>query len=344
MHPFSPSARGLMIACLTAAALTGSAITVGHAVDAPVSDQIGLPAKAMEDAAAYKRFVTEAEAVSAKFKDGNEVRKALKTGASYESRQLQSGEVAYAALVALQDKHFVAAVRAAADRMGPDAVAERLLNDPEAVMELEGAGGAAVHATAVLSDHGRHVYDTGAQVKQAAYTIQHQSWSLGTTSDRPQRLAQVKTLSGTRSVGTAAEMKRLMSVLGQGDAARPVEASYERPAASPIVTHGVALAALAVLGRAQDADSAKLDALMTDKYNSDCLHLAKLNLFQCLAVAGPRYEDVFCLGEHGLKETGTCLSKAATAPSAARYSPRPRDDSQQLGDRLPVDGANWPRR
>ena len=341
MHPFSPSARGFLTACLAAAALPGSAVAVGHAVDAPMADQVGLPARAMEDAAAYKRFVTEAEAVNAKFKDGAEVRKALKTGASYEIRQLQSGEVAYAALVALQDRRFVGAVRAAADRMGPDAIADRLLSNPDAVMELDGAGGAAAHATAVRGEHGRHVYDTGAQVKQAAYTIQHQSWSLGTISDRPQRLAQVKTLSGTRSIGTAAEMKRLMSVLGEGDA-RATEASFERPDASPIVTHGVALAALAVLGRAQDADSGRLDALMTDKSNTDCLNLAKLNLFQCLAVAGPRYEDVFCLGEHGLKETGTCLSKAATAPSAARYSPRPA--SQQLGDRYPVDGTNWPRR
>lgn len=344
MHPFSPSARGFLTACLAAAALTGSAVAVGHAVDAPVADQVGLPAKALEDAAAYKRFVTEAEAVNAKFKDGNEVRKALKTGASYEIRQLQSGEVAYAALVALQDQRFVASVRAVADRMGPDALADRLLNDPDAVMEVAGADGAAAHATAVLSGHGRHVYDTGAEVKQAAYTIQHQAWSRSTVSDRPQRLAQVKTLSGTRSIGTAAEMKRLMTVLGQGDAARPTEAAYERPSASPIVTHGVALAALAVLGRAQNADEGQMQTLMSDKTNTDCLNLAKLNLYQCLAVAGPRYEDVFCLGEHGLKETGTCLSKAATAPSAARYSPRPRGDSQQLGDRYPVDGANWPRR
>ena len=30
-----------------------------------------------------------------------------------------------------------------------------------------------------------------------------------------------------------------------------------------------------------------------------------------MAVAGPQYEDIFCLGEHALGEAGACLIKAA---------------------------------
>ena len=39
--------------------------------------------------------------------------------------------------------------------------------------------------------------------------------------------------------------------------------------------------------------------------------MSKLNLYQCLAVAKPHYEDVFCLGQHVLEDTGHCLMKGA---------------------------------
>jgi hypothetical protein len=42
--------------------------------------------------------------------------------------------------------------------------------------------------------------------------------------------------------------------------------------------------------------------------------MAKLNLYQCLAVARPHYEDVFCLGQHALEETGHCLMRQAGVP------------------------------
>jgi hypothetical protein len=52
--------------------------------------------------------------------------------------------------------------------------------------------------------------------------------------------------------------------------------------------------------------------------------MSKLNLYQCLAVAKPWYEDIFCLGQHVLIDTGQCITKAAgqsqpvqaTAPDA----------------------------
>jgi hypothetical protein len=335
--------RAVLMACAVAA-LTGSALTATHASDSPAIDDVGLPHRMLEDAAAYHRFVTEASAVDAKFTDGNAVRRALKTGSAYESKQLQTGEVAYAALITLQDRRFVDAVRALRDRGQGDQLADRLLNDPNTVMELPGAQAAAANAASVLGAHGQHVFDTGAAVKQSAYTIQHQAWSRGMTSDRPQRLAQMKTLSDTRSVSTAEEMKRLVMIAGD---ARPAGGNSfgDRAYASPVVTHGVALAALAVLGRARDADARSLEVLTTDTNGDFCLKMAKLNLFQCLAVAGPRYEDVFCLGEHALKETGQCLSKAAYAPAQASVqSARRRSDYQQTNDRYdPAEAQAWQR-
>ena len=78
---------------------------------------------------------------------------------------------------------------------------------------------------------------------------------------------------------------------------------------------GLALAALMVLGDADEAHLTRLSPLLLqDAKNADCLNMAKLNLFQCLSVAGPEYEDVFCLGEHAMTDTGQCVVRAAGAP------------------------------
>ena len=51
--------------------------------------------------------------------------------------------------------------------------------------------------------------------------------------------------------------------------------------------------------------------------------MAKLNYFQCLSVAGPHYEDVFCLGKHAIGDTAQCVVEAASLDDALA-SPPPR--------------------
>jgi hypothetical protein len=76
------------------------------------------------------------------------------------------------------------------------------------------------------------------------------------------------------------------------------------------VGRGLALAALAAVGAADDQAA---ETLLNDPECASCLRMSKLNLFQCLAVAKPWYEDVFCLGQHGLIDTGDCIYVAAGA-------------------------------
>ncbi|MGH7021951.1 MAG: hypothetical protein ACREEB_00005, partial [Caulobacteraceae bacterium] len=79
-----------------------------------------------------------------------------------------------------------------------------------------------------------------------------------------------------------------------------------------LVAEALQLAAIAALGEANDGDYDRLAALAGDQYGADtCLHDAKLNLYQCLAVAKPNYEDIYCMGQHGMSDTGACLAKAA---------------------------------
>jgi hypothetical protein len=80
-----------------------------------------------------------------------------------------------------------------------------------------------------------------------------------------------------------------------------------------VVVRGLALAALALAGRTGDEDAPALRTLVSDVGSRTCMHMAKLNLFQCMAVAGPHYEDVFCISQHAMLEAGQCMARAAGA-------------------------------
>jgi hypothetical protein len=80
---------------------------------------------------------------------------------------------------------------------------------------------------------------------------------------------------------------------------------------SPVVARGLALAALAVLGQADEEHGEQIVPLLADAQTTECVKMARLNLYQCLSVAGPQYEDVFCLGQHAMMDTGQCVVKAA---------------------------------
>lgn len=305
-----PAVRRVLITVCAAAALTGAAFTGARALDTTLDDQVGLPHEVVEDAEAWQKFVTQAGDVNANFKGGPQVRSALRVGASYEPEQLEHGEVAYAALIALQEGDFVAELRRrAADPARNEALARRILENPGAVYEVPGAEQAAGLATARLNEQGHHLYQTGAAVKQAAYDVQHSSWSQQRDRDGRARLAQVKQLSATRFVAKPQDAEDLKKVLvAMGHASEP---DFTARNAGPVVTRGLVLASLAVLGRMGDRET--IQSLMSEPDTKQCLTWAKMNLYQCLAVAGPRYEDVFCLAEHGLKETASCVTSSTKA-------------------------------
>jgi hypothetical protein len=100
-----------------------------------------------------------------------------------------------------------------------------------------------------------------------------------------------------------------------------------------MVMRSLAVAALAALGYADDASLEQVMPIMAEPTSAQCLNMSKLNLYQCLAVAKPHYEDVFCLGQHVLMDTGSCLMKgvgvaepvpvAAPLPEVTKVSTKP---------------------
>jgi hypothetical protein len=255
------------------------------------------------------------------------VAKDVRIGAAYEPSQFQEGAIAAAAVVALQDRAFVEGVRSAyaGDPSRADALAAQILANPAAVLNIEGSDTAAARASAALRRQGDRLLAVGARVKRASYEVQHEAWSKGDIAAPEARLAGAKSLSAARSAPPREETERLLKLVLAEEGAQPLLAERS---ASPVVVRALALAALAAMGEAGGPGGDKVVALLSEERQGECLKMAKLNLFQCLAVAGPHYEDLFCLGQHALMDTAQCVISASgvahSLVTAKAEAPTPR--------------------
>jgi hypothetical protein len=278
----------------------------------PPMPDVGLGRQFLDQAAAYETYIDQAAAISPRFADAVSVSTALRTGVAYEPEQLRRGAIVYAAIAALEDRPFADAVRAAGqtpeDRY---AIVAKLFADPRQALSFPGALQAEARAKSALAQSGMKLFSDGDAIRLAAYSIQSQPWSLTEVAARDQRASAVKQLSSTvrhPSVDDRTAMERLVQGIAP---ATTVDPSPAGPPYSALVVRSVALAALASIGQAGDDDFGHLGWLTDDYYLDHCLAETKLSLYECLAVAKPNYEDVFCLGQHGMKDTGACLVKSA---------------------------------
>jgi len=306
-------------------ALAGACLLAGGAVAGDLDDgSFALPQEVVCAATAFQDYMSSAAHIDSGFASGDGVERSLKTGASYQPAQLEEGMIAYGAIAALQDDRFVQGVETAAGRGDQRAAfADRMIQDPYAATQVDGAIEAGQRVEAAISSEAAPLVSVGAQVKLAAYSVQHQAWSKVTVADATGRLAEVKSLSAQRAAPSDSESQAMMQAMAD---ANPADANDDpAPRFSPIEAKALALAAESILGHAQGPDRARLTPLLTENDSAFCLKMAKLNLYQCMAVAGPQYEDIFCLGQHALYDTGQCVDHAARgdgASTVAMLSPR----------------------
>jgi hypothetical protein len=281
---------------------------------------------AVEQASAYASYLRKATAISSAFANGPSVADALRVGAHSEQHQLQQGEVAYAAIVALQDPTFVKAVREFASHPSQrETVAGYILADPNYVMTLGGHDTAAGLIVATLGDQAAHLLTTGDKVKQESLDIQLKgAWSKKAVPNPDQRLRDVKQLSASPVPGDD-DLKTQLSQAATGAAPMTAPMALAGPPVAPpynqAVVRGMALAALAILGKAGDANMDYVMPLLVNDGDGYCFNMSKLNLYQCLSVARPYYEDMYCLGLHALSDTANCVSTSVGHPAPAAPVP-----------------------
>jgi hypothetical protein len=319
-------ATALGLAAVLAACSSSAPPAAAPPPPAPVAvviPPVSLSPKVVEQASAYRAYVAHAGAISPAFTGGGDVAQGLKTGEAYEPQALLRGQIAYGAVAALQEPEFVAGVRKfVADPEQRRQVAYEVMKDPAYAVSFAGSAKAAGRIMAALQDDGKKLVDLGASVKQSAYDVQHQGWSKAEVSGRDARLMLAKELSSTPGLGEVAETARLQSAVTGGGQVGSA-ASEAAPPYTPVVVHSLAVAALAALGYADDASMGQVMPMLAEPTAANCLNMSKLNLYQCLAVAKPHYEDVFCLGQHALSDTGRCLMKDAGAADPVQAAPPP---------------------
>lgn len=309
MHLAFPVRRSVTLAALAAAALLASCAQAPPPAPPAPPPPVSLSSKLIEQASAYRAYVDHGVAISPDFTSGQQVSDAVRTGAAYQPDQLLRGAIVYGAVAALQDPSYVAGVRIyAADAAQRQKIAYEIMQNPAYAVGITGSASAAGLVISALGDHGRKLLDQGRLVKQAAYTVQHSAWSKNDIPGRDARLQQAKQLSATPGLG-ATEETALLQQASVGATPLGLTGAAVAPPYSPLVIRSLALAALAALGYADDANLDTITPLIADPSSATCLNMSKLNLYQCLAVSKPYYEDVFCLGQHILQDTGICLIK-----------------------------------
>ena len=301
------------IAAVAALATTAATRPKPIAEVAPAPPAVALSSAVIQSAAAYAAYMQKAGAMNTDFKSGADVAQSLRFGDGYDPQQLLRGEIAYGAVAALQDPAFIAGVRIyAADPSSREQMAEAIMRDPAYVVALKGSDSAAGLVMSALMAQGQKLVDTGGAVKQSAYAIQHFAWSKELVTNREQRLIDAKAMSATSLMSSSDDVSRLEQA-ATGAAPLPLTGAPTPPPYTPVVVRGMAVAALAILGRAGDENVQMMSPLFSEPSSAACLNMAKLNLYQCLAVSKPHYEDVFCLGQHVLMDTGQCVTLAAGA-------------------------------
>jgi hypothetical protein len=324
----------MKIARIAGVALAGACLVAGAAIaDEPDNGTFALPREVVSAATAFQDYMSSAAHIDGGFASGDGVERSLKSAAAYQPAQLEEGMIAYGAIAALQDDRFVEGVEAAAGRGDArSAFAERLIEDPDAATRIDGAAEAGERIEAALEARATPLVSAGAQVKSAAYSVQHQAWSKVTVADATGRLAEVKSLSAGPATPSETENQAMMQAMAAAGPTAEDEASA--PHFTALEARSLALAAESVLGHAEGADRDRLSPLLSERDSAFCLKMAKLNLYQCMAVAGPQYEDIFCLGQHAMYDTGECVGQAAHGggpSSVAMLSPRPTAPQSAYG-------------
>lgn len=269
----------------------------------------------VRQASAYATYMRRASAISSAFQDGPSVGAALRIGAHSEQHQLQQGVVAYAAIVALQDPNFVAAVRAYAHHASTrDQMIGYILADPSYVMTLGGHDTAAGLIVATLNGQAAQLSAAGDKVKQESLDIQLKAqWSKKPVPNPDQRLMDVKQLS-VAPLTADDDLRAQLQQAEDGSTPLAISGQPVAPPYSQAVVRGMALAALAILGRAGDSNMDYVMAMLVNDNDGYCFNMSKLNLYQCLSVARPYYEDIYCLGLHAMGDTGKCVASEIGHP------------------------------
>lgn len=295
--------------------------------------------------AAYQSDVSELRASN--LRDANALETALDRVAHHNRDALTRGWIAYGAQTAAQSPAFVQGVRDAAAYYGRDAVIWAVTVDPSYARGLRGGQEATRLLLDSASADSARIINVADRYQELAYSLQRQRWANAVAPQQAARVQRVRSLGreGAPASAVPADLAPRLSVtpLSLSPASDPSAYGGRRfwdavrggpqvtEVASvtyqwrPNVTRAEALdrmtavAALQALDAA-DSNQSAVGRLISDPRSRDCFEMAQLQLYQCMSAARFRYENAFCLGQHGLRDIGQCIG-AVGQPDTTAMTP-----------------------
>lgn len=332
---------------LAAWTTTAAVALIGTANAQTASQDVNLQT-AITAYAAYQSDVSELRA--AQPRDANTLETALDRVGRHNRDALTRGWIAYGAQTAAQSPAFVQGVRDAANYYGRDAVIWAVSVDPSYARGLRGGQ----EATRMLLDSAHadsaRIISVADRYQELAYSIQRQRWANTVAPAQNARVQRIRTLGregapadavptsiaprlsvATLSVHpindpTAYGGRRFWDAVRGGDqvvevSSTPAGNMRANATRAEALDRMAAVAALQALD-AVDTNQSAVTRLIADPRSRDCIEMAQLQLYQCMSAARFRYENAFCLGQHGLRDIGTCIG-AVGQPDATAMTPIP---------------------
>lgn len=340
--------RSIGILTTTAAVALLSAASAQEAEPAPAPAAAAATTADMRAAvnayAAYQNDVSDLRAST--IASDADLEGALDRVARHNRDALTRGWVAYGGYTAAQSPTFVQGVRDAAQYYGRDAVVWALTADPAYARTLRGGNEVTRMLLSSATADSARIISVADRYREMAYELQRQRWANGVAQRQADRVQRIRSLGapGAEVTPLPAEYSprldvTVLSLSPASDAAvyggrrfwdsvRGGEQVLEvssTPANQWRVnaTRGMALDRMAALGAIQALDvpetqqASAISQLMNDQRSRDCLEMAQLQLYQCMSAARFRYENAFCLGQHGLRDIGMCIGNVAQPDTTA---------------------------
>jgi len=341
------------------------ATTQPASVTAPAAATPAAPVDVQTAMAAYAEFQTDVSDLRAAHIAANaDLEHALDAVARHNRDDMTRGWIAYGAATAAQSTAFDQGVRDAAAYYGRDAVIWAIAADPYYARGLRGAADATKLALDAANADGARVISVADRYQEMAYSLQRQRWANAVAPQQAQRLQRIRALGapGGATLTLAADVSPRLTVTpgsfspsadptafggrrfwdalrGGGDVVTVASAPPPLRVNGPrgeAVARMTSIAALQVLGASSDHAS-QISQMLNDQRSRDCFEMAQLQLYQCMSAAHFRYENAFCLGQHGLRDVGLCISAVAepdpsamtALPTAAAAAPAPTTTARQ---------------
>lgn len=294
--------------------------------------------------AAYQNDVSELR--TAQPTNADTLERAIDRVARHNRDELTQGWIAYGAQTAAQSPAFVQGVRDAASYYGRDAVIWAITVDPTYARGLRGGQ----EATRMMLDStqadSQRIIAVADRYQELAYTLQRQRWANAVAPRQNDRVQRVRALGREGAPDDAVPTdvrprlavtplslsptndpssyggRRFWDAVRGGEqvvevASTPVSYQWRvNPTRGEAIDRMAAVAALQALDATQTNQSA-VSRLIADPRSRDCFEMAQLQLYQCMSAARFRYENAFCMGQHGLRDVGTCIGAVGQADSTA---------------------------